>query len=177
MTAPDGTPLERIENIPNVTCDEQETSVGKICYARPELVAQLRTLSEKELAPNGEKIVITQAFRTRDIQMALYKKACSEGCDCSSGDCEFARNPDKLTNPSGHMGGTAIDAIVSDSAGNELNGDGGTNPAGAEKIMCMNNEGFVRWKKESWHFEYGSYNWGKAEELRTEGKTVCSFPS
>ncbi len=173
--SPNGEQLVKIENIPNVVCDETDTTVGKICYATPALVDRLKNISETELRPKEMKLVITQAYRTKEIQMALYEKACKEGCDCSNNDCRFARNPDKLTNPSGHLDGTAVDAILYTKDGTKLNGAGGTNLALAESIMC--DAGFVRWKKETWHFEYGSFQWGKTEEKRSAGIKVCSFPN
>ncbi|MGV8163002.1 MAG: D-alanyl-D-alanine carboxypeptidase family protein [Candidatus Nanoarchaeia archaeon] len=174
--APDGTPLQKIENIPNVVCDESDTTVGKICSARPELIMQLKKISAEELQPKGEKLVITQAFRSYEIQKNLYEKYCREGkCDCSNDDCALARNPDKLTNPSGHLDGTAIDVIIYTKSGKKLNGEGGVDPALAEDIMCS--YGFVRWKAESWHFEYGSTQWMIAERERDTGKTVCTYGS
>ena len=112
----DGRTLAKIENIPNVNCDESATIVGKICAADKELVKQLSEISANELQPNGMRIEITQAYRTYDIIKRLYD------LQCPAEECAniITCNPDTAY-MCPHMQGGAIDINLFDKNGNNLN--------------------------------------------------------
>jgi hypothetical protein len=162
----DGKRLVEIDNIPKITCDAADTSVGKICAADEMLVEQLRLLSSEKLKKENMQIIVTQAYRTYDIQKRLYDDWCAKG-NCGNG-C----NPDtNLMCP--HMVAGAVDIIMLDSSGKALNGAKGYNPKLVEEIMCS--YGFVRYNKEDWHFEYGTRQWALAEDKRAKGEKACVY--
>lgn len=167
----DGRNLVKIENIPNVECDASDTSVGKICIADANLVQQLRILSAEKLQKENMKLIITQAYRTYEIQKRLYNQNCP-GQVCSTPTC----NPD-TSHTCPHMQAGAIDIILIDSSGrninSRLNGIKGYNPQLAEDIMCQ--YGFVRYTPEDWHFEYGTNQWEIAMEKRANGEKACTY--
>lgn len=163
----DGRTMAKIENIPNVICDASETSVGKICVADERIVQKLKELSVDKLQKDNMQLIITQAYRTYEIQKRLYNLNCGSG-SCTVPTC----NPDISICP--HMQAGAIDINLITKDGVNLNKDAGN--AGimqVEDIMCQ--YGFVRWHKENWHFEYGTNAWDIAMEKRANGERACSY--
>lgn len=164
----DGKDLVRIEGIPNVVCDESVTDFGKICAANSALVLQLRKISEEVLQPQKMRIVVNQAYRTYDIQKALYNSWCAKG------NCAGACNPDK-SYLCPHMQSGAIDINLY-----QLDGNGAVSknyndadPKKVENLMC--DYGFVRYHKEDWHFEYGTWRWQEIVKQRNGGREPCSY--
>jgi len=151
-----GEQLYWIKNIPNVICDESDTTVGKICAANPSLIKQLYLLSAEVLVPQNKILKINQAFRTYEIQEDLWKK--------NNKNSSLACDPNKKICP--HMIAGAIDIRIKE---NDIN----IADDKEEKIMC--DYGFVRYRGEPWHFEYGTNRWIEAEEKRKLGKRVCTY--
>lgn len=149
--------LYKISNIPNVICIEEGSSVGKICAANSNLIYQLHLLSKELLVPQNKILTITQAFRTQEIQAKLWNY--------------YNRDPKRVCDPYGaktcpHMIAGAIDLRISEN-GRKLSA------SDQEEIMCE--YGFVRYRAEDWHFEYGTWRWDQAEEKRKAGSEVCSY--
>jgi len=167
----DNSVLEEIKNIPNVNCDESETSYGKICAADPALVAQLRKISAEKLQKEGITITVNQAYRDYVIQKNIFEDYCNKdgNSKCDDGETK-ACNPDKSA-CCPHMQAGAIDVNVY-KAGKDMNS---ADPAYVENLMC--DYGFVRWMGERWHFEYGTNQWNNIVEQRNGGRTPCTYGS
>jgi hypothetical protein len=160
----DGRELVRIENIPQITCDESATVVGKICAADALLVRQLKELSANELQPKGMRLQINQAYRTYDIQKRLFIMNCASGT-CSPPTCD----PDTAY-MCPHMQSGAIDINIITADGKNLNE---INPQAVEDIMCK--YGFVRWHEERWHFEYNTNKWKEIQKKYEGREKPCSY--
>jgi hypothetical protein len=143
--------LYHIEDIPQITCDETDTQVGKICAGNKALVETLYAVSAG-LEANNWHMTITQAYRNWDIQYRLYER--------SGFDTSMACNPGDKHDPfpCPHMIAGAIDLTIFDASNQRLS------PEAQEAFMCR--YGFVRYGKEWWHFEIGTPKWIKAEEAR-----------
>lgn len=151
--------LYKIEGIPNVICEEQPTNYGKVCATTLEMIKQLHYMSSKVLVPENKKLVINQAFRTKEIQAALW--------NASGQDSSKACNPYRTGRLCPHMIAGAIDINIYDD-GQALGIDE------QEDLMC--DYGFVRYSGEKWHFEYGTWRWKEAEIKRNSGLKACKYP-
>lgn len=157
-----GEPLYKIANIPNVICDEADTTVGKVCAGNLEMVEQLVRISEEILQPEGLVMYVTQAFRTWDIQNNLWVK--------------YGQNPSRVCNPGTptqprkcpHMIAGAIDISIRDQTTQQR-----IPYLDQEGLMCR--YGFVRYGGEEWHFEYGTNQWRIAEQQRISNPQYCYY--
>jgi len=176
-TTSDGKSLVKLEGFKSIKCSEDPstTNYGRICEATPELKAKLDEV-DKYLTEHKYTMQITQAYRTWNIQNALYQDnmvgkpkkkqipTCYPGKSASPGDIKQCP----------HMTGGAIDIQVYDSAGKLLNTD--NNPTGVktvENMMCK--FGFIQFAVEAWHFEYGTYKWSQLAGTKKNGQQVCSY--
>lgn len=155
-----GEDLYRITDIDRVICDESVTTVGKICAGNKDLVLKLHELSQVYLEPLNLKLTVTQAYRTYDIQQALYV--------ASGYNTAMACNPNPKGKLCPHMVSGAIDIEIRDSATGKR-----INSLLMEDIMCS--LGFIRYSAEDWHFEYGTEQFEIAESQRTETNRVCYY--
>ncbi len=156
-------PLYQITDIPNVICDETQTSVGKICAGNEQLVTELKKLSP-ELKQKGWTMIITQAHRSWDIQYKLW--------ELSGFDSSMACNPGSKDDPKAklcpHQVGGAIDIQIVDLATSKQ-----IDYVQQESFMCQH--GFVRYGKEWWHFEMGTRKWTAAEDARQTTTSCCYY--
>ncbi len=151
-------PLYQITGIPGITCDESQSHVGEICAGNQQLVTALQKLSS-DLQQRAWSMIIPQAFRTWDIQYALWA--------ASGFDSTMACNPRSKNKPylCPHMQGGAIDISIKDASGKQI-------PyVEQEEFMCQ--YGFVRYGREWWHFEMGTPKWALAENARKTG--ACCY--
>lgn len=160
----DNAPLYDIRNIPNIICNEETSSVGRICAVNELMARQLIRMSREYFVPNDIELVILQAYRTWEIQNRLYQNHLRGGGN-------LACNPGTRSNPRHcpHMVSGAIDVTLRDA-----NTGRTTNTNTWENAFC--DYGFVRFTSPSytsWHFEYGTRRWQLAEQRREGGARVC----
>ena len=166
----DRSDLVPIKNIPNIICDETDTRFGKICAGNPDMIRALETMSSDYLVPKNRVMIITQAYRTYEIQKALYLHACAQQ------DCSLACNPDTRNNCP-HMIAGAIDLnIIDQNTGRNLNNQAALQEDKDYVVEVMCKYGFVNWVREPWHFEYGTAQWEIARERRARGERACQYP-
>ena len=149
--------LKEIKGIPNIICDERNTEFGKICKANEELVEKLEDMSEKKLQKEGWKLIVTQAYRTWEIQNYFWEKY--------NHNSKMACNPGPINSPNmgcTHMTGGAIDVSLYDAQGNKMSA------STLEALMCE--YGLRRYANEAWHFEYGT-----ERAQRAEDENVCAI--
>lgn len=151
--------LYKIKGIPNVVCDEQPSTYGKVCATTLGMIKQLYNMSSKVLVPENKKLVINQAFRTKEIQENFWNNFNQD----SSNVC----NPYKRGRLCPRMLAGIINVDIYDSKGHLLSVDE------QEKLMC--DFGFVRFTGEKGHFEYGTWRWKEAMIKRKLGIKACSY--
>ncbi|NOZ80543.1 MAG: M15 family metallopeptidase [DPANN group archaeon] len=172
----DTSQLVSIQGIPGITCDETNTDFGKICKAIPPVRDALEKLSTDFQDPTSShhnyRMVITQAYRDWNIQNDLYQCYKTKHHNGRPYHCSLACYPGSVDNqqPCPHMSGGAIDIVIYDGAGRNLNN---MDPARVESVMCQ--AGFVRFSGEPWHFEMGTPQWNLAMERRAKGEYACTY--
>lgn len=151
--------LYKIQDIPHITC--QDDPSNRICATTAKIIGLLYKISSEVLVPKNEYMRINQAFRTFKIQNDLWE--------------DSGENSSKVCNPNVHTGrklcphmlAGAIDITTTDANGKHIGYDA------QERLMC--DYGFVRYHRERWHFEYGTWQWEKAEKIRSTGQDYCRY--
>lgn len=159
-----------------ITCEETYFTDGsgrkyRICAGTPELV-QAMTELDAALKEANYSALIFQAYRSYDIQKDLYDTnrnpdtGAIDPPTCNPGD------PDNPNKGCTHLQGAAIDIGIS--KGDVYNENTRLGSA-REDFMCP--LGWLRYKGEDWHFEYGSTNWDAAQEYVDEENNIrpCSY--
>jgi hypothetical protein len=96
---------------------------------------------------NGYTLCLSSAYRTPEQQLVLWRQNPNQKYVC--GPPPFTNCP--------HLTGGAVDVHLK-----------GVSDSALESVMCR--AGFVRYKTESWHFEYGTDRW-----KRGSSSQVCAI--
>ncbi|MFP4522946.1 MAG: hypothetical protein ACLFNM_00160 [Candidatus Woesearchaeota archaeon] len=155
-----------------ITCEEayftnDPNKKRRICAAIPQLVNQLVEL-DKKLKEANYTMYINQAHRTYDIQKWLYDMN-SKDIDEETGKMKVPTcnpgTPETLNDGCTHLQGAAIDVVIKNEEGNRIF---------EEDFLCP--LGWLCFKGERWHFEYGSTNWQNAQKYMQDNDVdVCSY--
>ena len=153
--------LVDINNI--ITCAPHVISRGG-CKVRNTVAEKLRAASQIA-SSRGYKIFTTSAYRSLEHQTNLFQNACQR-----YRSCQEARRWVAAPSPnSPHVTGGALDICLYYSDGRPtvscshlLRSYNDEHTQLLEQIMCQ--AGFVRYRNEWWHFEYGTSRWQRGIE-------------